>query len=97
METNITPHNLHELIDATVYKIDNPESTLHALLQIIKGPDFPTGGVVFGKESLRTAYATGRGGVVVRGYRRDCRRQKGPSPDRCYRNSLRAEQGKLDY
>ncbi len=67
MATNIPPHNLHELIDATVHQIDNPEATLDDLLQFIKGPDFPTGGVVFGKESLRTAYATGRGGVVVRG------------------------------
>lgn len=67
MATNIPPHNLHELIDATVHQIDNPDATLDDLLQFIKGPDFPTGGVVFGKESLRTAYATGRGGVVVRG------------------------------
>ncbi|HKR82193.1 MAG TPA: DNA gyrase subunit A [Candidatus Saccharimonadales bacterium] len=67
MATNIPPHNLHELIDATIHQIDNPEATLDDLLKYVKGPDFPTGGVVYGKESIRTAYATGRGGVVVRG------------------------------
>jgi DNA gyrase subunit A len=67
MATNIPPHNLSEIVDATVHQIDNPEATLDDLLQYVKGPDFPTGGIVYGKESLRTAYATGRGGVVVRG------------------------------
>ncbi|HSX07953.1 MAG TPA: DNA gyrase subunit A [Candidatus Saccharimonadales bacterium] len=67
MATNIPPHNLSELIDATIHQINNPEATLDDLLQYIKGPDFPTGGVVYGKDSMRTAYATGRGGVVVRG------------------------------
>ncbi|HEX8183086.1 MAG TPA: DNA gyrase subunit A [Candidatus Saccharimonadales bacterium] len=67
MATNIPPHNLTELIDATVHQIDNPEATLDDLLQYVTGPDFPTGGLVYGKDSLRTAYATGRGGVVVRG------------------------------
>jgi len=67
MATNIPPHNLGELIDATITQIDNPEATLDDLLKHIKGPDFPTGGVIFGKDSLRTAYATGRGGVIVRG------------------------------
>jgi DNA gyrase subunit A len=67
MATNMPPHNLSELIDATVHQIDNPEATLDDLLVHLKGPDFPTGGVVYGKDSLRTAYATGRGGVVVRG------------------------------
>lgn len=67
MATNIPPHNLSEVVDATVAQIDNPSATLDDLLQHLKGPDFPTGGIIFGKESLRTAYATGRGGVVVRG------------------------------
>jgi DNA gyrase subunit A len=67
MATNIPPHNLGELIDATIYTIDNPEATVDDLLGFVKGPDFPTGAVVYGKDSLRTAYATGRGGVVVRG------------------------------
>jgi DNA gyrase subunit A len=67
MATNIPPHNLGELLDATIHQIDNPEATVDDLLQYVKGPDFPTGGIIYGKESLRTAYATGRGGVVVRG------------------------------
>jgi DNA gyrase subunit A len=67
MATNIPPHNLAELVDATVEQIDNPEATIDDLTAHIKGPDFPTGGVVYGKESIRTAFATGRGGVVVRG------------------------------
>src|ERR1019366_8676230 len=67
MATNIPPHNLSELLDATIYQIEHENATLDDLLVFIKGPDFPTGGMVFGKDSLRTAYATGRGGVVVRG------------------------------
>ncbi|HEY1835197.1 MAG TPA: DNA gyrase subunit A [Candidatus Saccharimonadales bacterium] len=67
MATSIPPHNLSELVDATVAMIDNPEVTLDELLEHVKGPDFPTGGVVYGKESIRTAYATGRGGIVTRG------------------------------
>jgi DNA gyrase subunit A len=67
MATNIPPHNLGELLDATMYQIDHPDATVDDLLQFVQGPDFPTGGIIYGKESLRTAYATGRGGVVVRG------------------------------
>ncbi|HVS58282.1 MAG TPA: DNA gyrase subunit A [Candidatus Saccharimonadales bacterium] len=67
MATNIPPHNLSEVVDATVHQIDHPDATLDDLLQYVQGPDFPTGGIVYGKESLRSAYATGRGGVVVRG------------------------------
>jgi DNA gyrase subunit A len=77
MATNIPPHNLSELIDATVEQIDNPEATLDDLLQHVKGPDFPTGGIVYGRESLRTAYATGRGGVVVRGIAEVSENKKG--------------------
>ena len=67
MATNIPPHNLSEVVDATVYKIDHPDAQLDDLLKFIKGPDFPTGGILYGADSLRTAYATGRGGVVTRG------------------------------
>jgi DNA gyrase subunit A len=66
MATNIPPHNLSELVDATTTLIDNPEATVDDLVEHVKGPDFPTGGIVYGKESLRAAYAGGRGGVVVR-------------------------------
>ena len=67
MATNIPPHNLGELIDATIHLIDNPDASLDDLLEHVKGPDFPTGGVIYGKEALKLAYATGRGGVVTRG------------------------------
>lgn len=67
MATSIPPHNLSEVIDATIHLIDNPQANLDDLLSYIKGPDFPTGGIIFGKESLKTAYASGRGGIVVRG------------------------------
>jgi DNA gyrase subunit A len=67
MATNIPPHNLGELVDATIHQIDNPEATLDDLMEFMKGPDFPTGGIIYGKDSIRTAFATGRGGVVVRG------------------------------
>jgi DNA gyrase subunit A len=67
MATNIPPHNLSELVDAEIQMIDKPDSTLDDLLEHVKGPDFPTGGFIYGKEALRTAYATGRGGVVTRG------------------------------
>jgi DNA gyrase subunit A len=67
MATSIPPHNLGELVDALVHVIDNPEdTTLDDLLKYVKGPDFPTGGIVYGGDSLRQAYATGRGGIVVR-------------------------------
>jgi DNA gyrase subunit A len=67
MATSIPPHNLSELVDATVAMIDNPDVTLDELLTHVKGPDFPTGGVIYGQDSIRTAYATGRGGIVTRG------------------------------
>lgn len=67
MATNIPPHNLSELIDAIIVLIEKPDATLDDLLEYVKGPDFPTGGIVYGRESIRTAFATGRGGVVVRG------------------------------
>ncbi|HUD07449.1 MAG TPA: DNA gyrase subunit A [Candidatus Saccharimonadales bacterium] len=79
MATNIPPHNLSELVDATIHQIDNPNATLDDLLKHVKGPDFPTGGVVYGKESIRTAYATGRGGVVVRGVAEITENDKGKS------------------
>jgi len=77
MATNIPPHNLGELMDATIHQIDNPDATVDDLLQFVKGPDFPTGGIIYGKESLRTAYTTGRGGVVVRGVAEIVENEKG--------------------
>ena len=64
--TNIPPHNLGEIIDATIKRIDNPNCTLETLMGIVKGPDFPTGGIVEGIEGIKKAYETGRGKVIVK-------------------------------
>ncbi len=66
MATSIPTHNLSELVDATIHLIDNPEATLDDLLNHVKGPDFPTGAVVYGGAPMRQAYATGRGSVTIR-------------------------------
>ncbi|MBQ8727994.1 MAG: DNA gyrase subunit A, partial [Oscillospiraceae bacterium] len=66
MATNIPPHNLGEVIDAIDYVIDNPDATLDELMQHIKGPDFPTGGIIMGRAGIRAAYATGRGKITLR-------------------------------
>ena len=67
MATNIPPHNLREVVEATSHLIDNKEATTEDLLKFVKGPDFPTGGIAFNDKDIHHAYATGRGGVVVRG------------------------------
>jgi DNA gyrase subunit A len=67
MATSIPPHNLKELIDATLGLIDDPKLTTGELMHFVKGPDFPTGGLIFNKKDIFQAYATGRGGVVMRG------------------------------
>jgi DNA gyrase subunit A len=67
MATNIAPHNLTEVIDATVHLVDNKDATTEDLMQFIKGPDFPTGAVMYGQKDILQAYTTGRGGIVVRG------------------------------
>lgn len=66
MATNIPPHNLREIIDAACMLIDNPEAQMEDLCQYIKGPDFPTGGIIMGRSGIRAAYATGRGKIIVR-------------------------------
>ncbi len=66
MATSIPPHNLSELVDATIHLIDNPESTVEDLLKYVKGPDFPTGAIVYGGAPMRQAYLTGRGSVTIR-------------------------------
>ncbi len=66
MATNIPPHNLGEVIDGMCYYIDNPEASLEELMQYIKGPDFPTAGIVMGRAGIRAAYGTGRGKIIVR-------------------------------
>jgi DNA gyrase subunit A len=67
MATNIPPHNLRELIDAITYLIDNPDATTEDLMQFVKGPDFPTGGIIYNKNDILQAYSTGKGGIIVRG------------------------------
>ena len=66
MATNIPPHNMGEVIDATIQVLDHPESTLSDLMDHLKGPDFPTRGIIMGRSGIRAAYATGRGRITVR-------------------------------
>ncbi len=66
MATNIPPHNLTEVIDGAIKVIDNPEVTVEELMEVVKGPDFPTGAMILGKEGIREAYTTGRGKITVR-------------------------------
>ena len=67
MATEIPPHNLGEIIDGMCHLIDNPEADLQEICQYIKGPDFPTGGIIMGRSGIRAAYATGRGKIILRG------------------------------
>ncbi|GIU97767.1 MAG: hypothetical protein KatS3mg013_1570 [Actinomycetota bacterium] len=67
MATNIPPHNLGEVIDAVVHYLDHPEATPKELMRFVKGPDFPTGAVILGRQGIRDAYETGRGSIKVRG------------------------------
>lgn len=66
MATNVPPHNINEVLDGVCCMIDNPEATLDDLMEHIKGPDFPTGGIIMGRSGIRAAYSTGRGKVIVR-------------------------------
>ncbi|BED92056.1 MAG: DNA gyrase subunit A [Candidatus Improbicoccus pseudotrichonymphae] len=66
MATNIPPHNLGEIIDATCHLIDNPDADIDEIMKFIKGPDFPTGGIIIGNEEIKKAYKTGRGKITVK-------------------------------
>jgi len=66
MTTNIPPHNLGEIIDATIYLIEHPKATVKDLFEIVKGPDFPTGGEIYDKKTMIQTYSTGRGPIVNR-------------------------------
>lgn len=66
MATNIPPHNLHEVIEGMKTVMKNPDCTLDELMQSIKGPDFPTGGIIMGRSGIRAAYGTGRGKITLR-------------------------------
>jgi DNA gyrase subunit A len=76
MATNIPPHNLSELVDAVQHLLKDPEASVQDLLQFVKGPDFPTGGIAYDKKVIEQAYLTGRGSVVVRG-KAEIEEQKG--------------------
>ena len=67
MATNIPPHNLNEVLNATQYLIDNEDANTEDLMQFIKGPDFPTGGIIYNSKDIAHAYSTGRGGIITRG------------------------------
>jgi len=67
MATNVPPHNIREVLDATVFLIDNPKATTEDLFQFVKGPDFPTGGIIYNKKEIIEAYSQGKGPIVVRG------------------------------
>jgi DNA gyrase subunit A len=66
MATSIPPHNLGEIVDATLHLIDNPDATVKDLMKFVKGPDFPTGGLILGREGIAEAYKTGRGSIKMR-------------------------------
>ncbi|MFM8814488.1 MAG: DNA gyrase subunit A, partial [Actinomycetes bacterium] len=66
MATSIPPHNLGEVVDATLHLIDNPEATTGDLMKFVKGPDFPTGGLILGRDGIKDAYQTGRGSIKMR-------------------------------
>src|SRR3989339_1266199 len=66
MATNIPPHNLGELCDGVIHVIENPKISIEEIMELIKGPDFPTGGTIYNKKDILAAYATGRGGIVTR-------------------------------
>ncbi|HWH07462.1 MAG TPA: DNA gyrase subunit A, partial [Candidatus Paceibacterota bacterium] len=79
MATNIPPHNLREIVDATTVLIDNPDATTDDLLEHVKGPDFPLGGIAFNQADIKHAYTNGKGGVVVRGEAEIVEEKKGTS------------------
>lgn len=79
MATNIPPHNLSEVVDATAHLIDHPDATTDDLLEFVKGPDFPLGGIAFNQADIRQAYQNGKGGVVCRGVAEIVEDKKGSS------------------
>jgi DNA gyrase subunit A len=79
MATDIPPHNLREVVNALVHLVENPKATMDELLQFVQGPDFPVGGIAFNHKDIAQAYATGRGGVVVRGEAEIIEDKKGQS------------------
>ena len=94
MATSIPPHNLSEVGDAIAYLIDNPDATVDELDKLVKGPDFPTGGIILGTEGIKSAYATGPRPHRGAGTRRDHRDGLGPAADHRHRAALPDQQGR---
>ena len=93
MATNIPPHNLGEVIDACIALIDNPALTIDDLIDIVPGPDFPTGGIILGRAGIRAAYHLGRGSIVMRGKVEIETLRERPRGDHRHRDPLPGEQG----
>ena len=79
MTTNIPPHNLGEICDAIIYLINSPDATADELLELVKGPDFPTGGIIWGKEGIDNAYTTGQGKIILRAKAKELTTKTGKS------------------
>ena len=88
MATKIPPHNLTEIVDATITLVNNPATQLPEILNLCKGPDFPTAGIIHGKAGIFEAYSTGRGRFMMRAKAGIENFQQRPAGDRCHRNSL---------
>ena len=93
MATNIPPHNLGEVIDAVMHAIDHPDATPADLMKFVKGPDFPTGASIMGKQGIKDAYETGRGSIKVRARHDDRGGLAGPLEHRRDRAAVPGEQG----
>ena len=96
MATNMLPHNLSESIDGCIAYIDNRNITIEELMQHVKAPDFPTGGIIYGMEGVKAAMHLGRGRVVVRGKMHVDTKAKRQRTDHCYRNTLPGKPRCLD-
>ena len=93
MATNIPPHNLGEVIDACIAYLDNPAISIEELIEIVPGPDFPTGGLILGRAGIRSAYHKGRGSILMRGRVATEDPAQGARGAGHHRDSLSGEQG----
>ena len=92
MATNMAPHNLKEVVDGIIAYIDNHDITIPELMQFIKAPDFPTGGVIYGYDGVKDAFETGRGRIVMRGENTNRNRRQWKRADHCVIHSLPGQQ-----
>ena len=96
MATNVPPHNLTEIINATIYKIQNPDATLLKLMEFVPGPDFPTGGYILGRQGIFDAYTRGRGSAQIARQGGSRYRRQRPPADHRQRDSLPGQQEQAD-